>query len=228
MTLQELLTQYGAISFEKQQFLGKLLGENPPDWLFSMTDGTLSFEKMYTLKIQLLGTESDVTNSWLWAWANEGSNIPPHLLKVANLMREYGKQQGIATFTSKEAVAMNNLFQGHNLSLVASGISGANAYYRGPYEGGALFMIITDERFPVDTRHPIQRIVITFPQFLQAYGYLNHKAALMAYCVAHEIPMNIEEKSLTAEHSDCTKLTATFDEQGRLGKLTTTLKPSKD
>lgn len=226
MNLQGLLTRYGAIAFEKQLYLGTLLGDNPPDWFFNMTEGTLAFEKMFTFKIQLLGTEAHDSNTWLWAWANEGSNIPPDLLKVVQQLRDMGKEYNIEAFTSKQAVEMTDQFQGHNLSLIASGISGANAYYRGPYDGGALFMIIEDDKYPVDTRHPMQRIAFTFPQFIQSYAYLNHEDALVDYCLAHQLLVTVGEKKLTAEHSDNTTLTATFDEQGRLSEITTTLKPT--
>ena len=32
--------------------------------------------------------------------------------------------------------------------MIASGVCDADAYYRGPYEGGAAFLLIKDERFP--------------------------------------------------------------------------------
>jgi hypothetical protein len=58
MTLQELLTQYGAVAFEKQQFLGILLGKNAPGWYYDMDKGTVTFGKLVTFKMQIIGSEA--------------------------------------------------------------------------------------------------------------------------------------------------------------------------
>lgn len=224
MNLTKLLTKHGARSWEKQMYLGKLLGDNPPDWFFSMSDGTLSFGRLFTFSIQLLGTESSLSDTWLWAWANAGSNIPPHLLLAAQQMREYGRQHKISAFTIPKRQRLSQQFHGHNLCMIASDICGAKAYYRGPYEEGALFLLIHDEDYPEDTRHPILRIAFYFPEYIQHNPVPDHAASLQAYCQSHGLNVIEGKVSLTAEHSDGNTLTATFDNAKRLTRIQTTVK----
>lgn len=63
-----------AISFGKQLFLAELVGSS--DWHFDMPSGLLSFSDKYQWHAQILGTEADDSQTWLWAWANEASSIP--------------------------------------------------------------------------------------------------------------------------------------------------------
>ena len=132
------------VSYDKQDRLADLIGQDA--WQFEVGSGLLSFGNQYHWQTQLLGTESEASRTWLWAWANVESNIPDHLLAVSLALKAHGEQYGIPELTEPQ-VSLDQI-DGHTLALFASGICEANAYYRCPYEGGALFVMIVDENFP--------------------------------------------------------------------------------
>lgn len=170
-------SSHAAPSFGEQLHLSSLVGEC--DWHFDVSTGLLSYGNQYCWHTQLLGTESEVDGSWLWAWANTASNIPAQLLVASLALKAYGEQHGIPELTTPQLPL--DQIDGHTLSLLASGICEANAYYRCPYEGGALFVLIMDENFPQCPDPPIQRIATVFPQAIAALAIPDHRLALAGY-----------------------------------------------
>lgn len=223
-SMDDLMIRYGAIAWEKQLFLSEQLGENPPSWQFTMSDGKLRFEDKFAFDIQLLGTESEATQTFLWAWSNDASNIPDALLTAANELKK--KLADDEIFTNADPFPTNEQTNGHRLAMIASTVLGANAYYRGPYEGGALYMLIFDDAFPQDTRKPIQRIATGFAQFIQSVQIFDHKQALRYYAQAHQLNISTSEegKHLILEQADGERLQASFDVQNRLTQITTITK----
>lgn len=225
-SIDEMILRYGALAWEKQLFLQDLLGENPPNWAFNMDDGTLGFGDLYQFKIQLLGTESEATGTWLWAWANDASQIPADILKESLRLRDHEAVADISIFQHADAFSLNDQSSGHRLTMIASGLLGANAYYRGPYDGGALYMLIFDPNYPADTRKPTQRVAFAFPQFIQNVQVFDHKAAFQHYAEASGLTVESTEgeQNLIATGADGDSVRATFDVQKRMTQLTTILK----
>jgi len=75
----------GPAAFVRQEHLSEVVGER--DWAFSMDDGTLSFGDDLQFPVQVLGTESESSGTWLWAWANEASGLPDTLLEAVSTLR---------------------------------------------------------------------------------------------------------------------------------------------
>jgi hypothetical protein len=200
------------------------------DWNLDLASGFLSFSDKYRWQTQLLGTVSDSSNDWLWAWANIQSNISDHLLEACRALKAYGEQHGIPELTMPH-LSLDQV-DGHTLALLASGICEANAYYRCPCEGGSLYILIMDENFPKCSEPLLQRIASAFPQAISNLDIPDHKLALTSYldhcCLVYE---QDGEKLVVKENGEPV-LTATFDELNRLTNLevrlnadTTTAKP---
>lgn len=225
-SIDELMLRYGAIAWEKQLFLQDVLGDNPPDWSFDMASGTLAFGDQHAFKIQLLGTVSEETATWMWAWANDASQIPDGLLSAAQRLRDHQAVADISIFQHAEPFALNDQTSGHRLTMIASGLLGANAYYRGPYEGGALYMLVIDPDFPADQRNPAQVVASSFPQFIQNVQVFDHKLAFRHYAEAKGLSVETTEgeMNLIATAPDGNSVRATFDVQKRMKQLTTILK----
>ena len=205
-----------APSFDKQLHLSELVGEE--DWHFDMTSRSLlSFGDRYAWRVQLLGTESEETQTWLWAWANEVSKIPPPLLQAALQLKAFGEEQQIPEL----ATPMFPLegIDGHFLAMIASGVCHANGYYRCPYDGGAAFLLIQDENFPKNTETPLQRIASVFPQAIASIDIPNHRDALAGYLEHYGLVGEAEDDMLVVREDGEAVLTAVFDVIERLAKL---------
>ena len=147
---------------------------------FDVPTGTLSFGTTHRWHAQILGTESHETNTWLWAWANTGSNLPFALIQASLQMKQLGEQQQIPELTEPQ-IPLTDEINGHVLSMIASGVCDADAYYRGPYDGGAAFLLIKDAKFPPSKEPPLARLAHFFPQAISAFSIPDHRLALTSY-----------------------------------------------
>jgi hypothetical protein len=215
-------TQYVASSFDKQLQLAHLVGE--VSWQLSLDSGLLSVGNRYCWRIELLGTLSESDGTWLWAWANDASNIPAHLLVASLAFKAYGEQHGIPELTTPQLPL--DQIDGHTLALFASGICEANAYYRCPYEDGALFLLIMDDTFPKCTDPPLQRVATVFPQAIASLEIPDHKLALTGYLDHYSLSYEQDGDKIVVKENGEAALTATFDEQNRMTNLEAKLKPT--
>ena len=215
-----LKTEKIICSLEKQISLSDLVGVL--GWSYDLATGELSFGNQHHWHSQLLGTESQSSNTWLWAWANTESNIPAHLLVASLVLKAYGVQHGIPELTTPQLPL--DQIDSHTLALFASGICEANAYYRCPYEGGALFVLIMDDNFPKCTDPPLQRIATVFPQAIASLEIPDHRLALAGYLDHYGLGHEQDGGKIVVKEDGEAALTATFDEQNRLTKLEAKLK----
>ncbi len=74
-TEQELIERYGGIALDKQIDFGEIIGNN--NWNVDMQQGIISFGLNLVFPIQVLGTIAHSSQTWLWAWANTMSGLPP-------------------------------------------------------------------------------------------------------------------------------------------------------
>jgi hypothetical protein len=178
MELNSLFLQHVAASYDKQMALGDLIKGN--DWQFDMGTQSLSFGSKIRFKIQVIGTESTHSHTWLWSWANEASGIPAPMLKASEALRAYGQKNSLREFT-QASFELSHAANGHIVSMIASGLCNGDAYYRGPYDGGALFMLIRDDHYPHQTINPANRVSTLFPQLVATMPISNHRQAFLHY-----------------------------------------------
>lgn len=214
-----LLTRHIAASFDKQLHLMELVAGL--DWQIDVTSGVLSFGDRYNWRIQLLGTESEESGTWLWAWANTASGLSSDLLSSARALLILGQLREIAELTQPELSLLN--VDVHSLAMIASGLCQANGYYRAPYDGGALFVLIHDETFPTARPLPLARICSVFPQAISSVSIPDHRLALSAYLEYYGLHGKDENGRLVVVQEEQTVLTAEFDEQNRLLELNVTI-----
>lgn len=77
--ISRLLMEHGLPALDKQLHLNDLVGE--ADWLVNQDAGTITFGGEKVCPAQVLGTQSDASGTWQWAWANP--RVPEHVTKDA-------------------------------------------------------------------------------------------------------------------------------------------------
>lgn len=116
------------------------------DWFVDFSAQTLSFGED-AFPVQFIGSESSVSNSWMWGW-NNINNFDSQIISLANEARSLGERWGLKALTTK-SFELNDTYNAHSLAIVTTGISKGNyCYYIGPHENGAAVMAvpIRDER----------------------------------------------------------------------------------
>lgn len=217
-TFDELYTEFVMSSFERQLQLADLHGSD--SWDFDMDRGEILFNDAVPYKVQILGTESEESRTWLWAWANTASQIPESLLRAAGDLRSFGAEHGIAELT-EEKLPLDRA-DGHTIALVGLGLCNAQAYYRCPYDGGAMFVLITDESLPVKADKSLLKVSLRIPQAITDLEIPDQKAATIAYCRRRGIAFEEHDNGLNVTDGQST-LTIEFDELKRLTGISGTL-----
>lgn len=217
------LTDYASyhipFALDRQLLVADLVGAL--DWAYSMEAGILSFGNRFHWQAEVLGTESEQSGTWLWAWANDASNIPADQHAASRKLKALGEEHGIVELTAP-IVPLHHA-SGHAFASIAVGEGLGKAYYRAPYEGGAAFLLITDERLQLHVEEPLQRILTVFPQAISSVELADHREALRGYLEHYGFEPEIENRALLLRQYGREVLRAEFDTDGRLRELKGTL-----
>lgn len=211
-----LFSLHAIAAFQKQRHIAKLVGKL--DWGFAMDSGLLSFSGKHHFATQVLGTESEGAQTWLWAWANTGSGIPAPLLKAALKLKEIGAQRGLISFAAPEMPL--SMADGFVYAMIASGLFGLAGYYRGTYDGGGIYLLITDPRFPAVPAPDGPTALTTITQAIAALAIDDHQRAIAGYFRWLGWPCTAADGRMRAVAPDGQALMAGFDDQGRMSSLT--------
>ena len=218
-TLADLLCRHGAASLDKQDALAQVVGDL--DWAVDLSAGTITFGECHTFGIQLLGTESWEDDTWLWSWANEASGLPPAVVEWARQVREYGLENGVRELEMSQFGL--DLANGHTLSMVASGLCGADAYYRGPYGAGAAFLLLTAPEIREEMPLSLVRMARLFNTFIGRFS-CDHREALRAYAAYKGFLCEDQGDELLGTSAQGSSLRAAFDAQGRMTEMSLDMK----
>lgn len=174
-----------------------------------------------TYHITLLGTESYIDNTWLWAWANPGE-FSPSLYPEASNFQLLGAQKQIHEF--QEALLPittpeyggTRVLDGRVISAIASVFHQPSCcYYKAPYEQGAAYLLLHD--VPKDVFQPfqIQEVMNGIWEIIQLY-HINHRSSIKSFGIqtrnkieetAHELCLLLQDDVLhiTMDEQDCIK-----------------------
>ncbi len=223
-----LLVEYAAAAFDKQLRIADFLGEGW-SWQLDTTSGVLTITQKgggkILMPVQILGSESQHAGTWLWSWANEESALPPKMVAAALALRRFGETNGIREFTEPEIPV--DYLPGDVISMVGVGLSDSCGYFRGPYDGGAVFLLIEQIPGMTEPPHPVARISTVFPQVLSALPIPNHEKAFDSYVRYYHFETRSEPGCVIATHAQFGELIGEFDELHRMTNLKGTAKPLK-
>lgn len=201
------------------------LVKDEPDWYVDFEKGALTLGK-YEFRVQFLGSESYVSNSWLWGWENV-NGFPDNLLGQAHIARTYGQTWGLEPLMYAQC-ELNDTFNGHNFSMVVCGaLAEDRCYYRCPTAGGqgAAFVALCEA--PGELFRAVDGITFinSVSQCIQQF-YLDHKIFVEAFLRWNKTPFDWSGDTLTA-HFDA-DVAVEFEQAGenyRIKNLSQTVKP---
>ncbi len=106
------------------------------------TKGTLVFTDdsghKVSCTVQVVGTFSTASQTWLWSWASPWVTDP--LKKDSEVVREFGRTNGVEKLTSEKWSATEA--DGWAMAAVAARLAGAESVYRLPNRDAYIFMLI--------------------------------------------------------------------------------------
>jgi Family of unknown function (DUF6882) len=207
------LENYGLLSLEKQDKLADVIGEHTYE--IDLDDGTIRFDSA-EFPFQVLGTESDNTLTWLWAWAEEQTEIQENLITTSRTLRDWGEKEDLPElFTPSVDLG---LVDGLAFALIASEVCKASCFYHDVYEGGSLFILLFDNRIDSQPSCNLTRLSKQFLNLISLYE-LNHKNALLSYLNAKGLSPVSEGAQITCKLETGELLNAEFDVAGGLTSL---------
>lgn len=210
--LTNYLEKYLLLSLEKQMKLARLIeGQMIADVDFDA--GKLRFSEGPEFRFQVLGTESDNTLNWLWAWADEQEDIRPELITSSLQMKAWGEKAGIPEFIAP-SVDLEKA-DGHVLSLISSGVCEASCYYQDSYDGGASFLLLFGGELE---RQPGFDVAGLYRQFSDLAGLyeLNHRNAFVSYLRSKGLLITEQGTVMDLELDSGEQVRLEFDQAGRL------------
>jgi len=202
---------FALAALEKQDGLIRRLGEHIAD--LDLDTGMARFNAERAFPFQLLGTESDNSLTWLWAWADEQPEVSEELLRSARELKAWGAREGVTEFTVPSLDL--NRADGTMLSLIASGVSSASGYYRDYYDGGTLFILLFGA--DGDSRPEFDRagLIRAMRDLVSRYDF-DHRKALLSYFKMKSLPFSDSGDAVNAELAGGDRLVALFDDAGQV------------
>ena len=212
-TKKELIERFGGEGLDKQLDLVGIIGVKR--WCTNLEKAEISFGENLVFPIQVIGTFSHSSGTWLWAWANKEFDFLTNIKQHALELKKYGEE-------NKIDLLIDGKFSGqksdmHLIGLIASGIFTSSGYYIA--NDGDTSMVITIKSKKIDRarKDNHQRIFTVFPQLISLFE-MNHNSVFINYLIARGYTISESKQTLMGTKNG-NVITAKFDEQSRLIKL---------
>ena len=208
-TINEYFEQCALISLEKQAKFDRLIGEHSPE--FDLDEGILKIDNDLALPFQVLGTQSDNTLTWLWAWSEEHADVQPDQITTALQLKEWGLKNGIEEFCMPEVDIERA--DGMMISLIATEVCKASCYYRDAYEGGAVFVLLSGSGIDRQPAFELSGFLRAFTDLASRYD-LNHRNVLRSYLRMKGLPFVEDGAMITGKLESGEELRMEFGGSG--------------
>ncbi len=221
-TFQDHFSDHAASAFARQMALGDVIGDR--SWGLDLQRGTLRFGDDLEYPVQLLGTHASGPGTWLWVWANAQSNIPEQLTEAALRARQRGEAEQIEAFTAP-SLQLDEALTDHMIAMTCGGLEGGRCYYRAPYDGGALFVLLDgvppEVQAPVALSHAPTVLMQVVSQF-----DVDHRRMVTSFLRQQGLEAtSTSATAICAERAGEGHLDISFDELGRISNVKGQLLP---
>ena len=109
-------------------------------WAADLVAGTIAFKLpdsvVATAPIQVVGTYNTADGTFLWGW--DHPSVPVPLREHAQMARDWGRENGLASFTERSVPCDEQAAWG--FAAVANRLASSNGVYRGPAGVALVFM----------------------------------------------------------------------------------------
>jgi hypothetical protein len=219
-SFEDYLADHAGSSFARQLALADYLGNG--EWGADLEQGVFTYTPDKTFSLQVLGSESHISNTWLWAWANTQSDLPPALLRDVEAIKKHGEKNG-ATFLTTRSLELDAM-SGHAIAMICSGLAGGKCYYRGPYDDGAAYLLL--DGVPASVTAPVapERAITVINEVISQFE-VNHRRAVESFLAQQGYRLDRADDTSSAIAPSGSVLNLRFDDRGLLLEMTGTLQP---
>ena len=168
------------------------------NWNVDFATGKLMFGNR-SYPVQFLGSESNSSNTWKWGFDNI-NGFSDCVVKLANETKSIGEKWNLKPLYIAD-FELDDTYNGHNLAIVACGISNNNyCYYKGPYSGGAVLMAFSDVPNSVFNPVAVNEFVSITMNCIQNFTF-EHKIFIESFLYWNKTKYNWEGKTIVADFS---------------------------
>lgn len=187
------------------------------DYQLDMERGTVVFtqlrwfsRKKLELRFQLLGSQSAVSGTWLWAWANDSTDIPAPLLSTARKIRALGEKHHIPELTkpSFDGAIVDPLI----LAQVCAGLSHC-VCCRANYQDGAQFFLVESAPAEVFVPAPLERILSILTEFAALNYVLDWRLVAQHVFRSQQLEVDNQSQAIVGRRGG-SSITISLDDAG--------------
>ncbi|OXB12680.1 DUF6882 domain-containing protein [Flavobacterium reichenbachii] len=210
----DFLEKFGAVALEKQRNLFEVTGDL--SWNVNMDTEEITFGDNLTFPIQVLGSFSHSSETWLWIWENKAGGYAESVMKQALLLKQYGEENNIDLLTVGKFDAVENDL--HLIGMIAVEMFNASGYYLGNYGQGTMVVSIKSDTIDKVESEDFARILTVFPELISTFEIQNHKNAFTNYLSQKGYELTSNGDEIKAEKNG-NVINAVFNEDNLLTKL---------
>jgi hypothetical protein len=218
--LREALSTYAGMAWDRQLDFADKVGERP--WSADTAQGLIAFGDDLRFRMQVLGSYSFQSGTWLWIWAHTQAEVAPAFTEVARQLQGFGAAKNLALFTDpRTALRQEDL---HVIGLIAAGADNSAGYYLGNYGDGILLALIDpDHGLPTTAPKP-ERVPTVVSQLISDFE-LDHRVLLQHYLAAKGFSVQETGSRITGQHG-ANRIVADLDSLGRISAVSGSLGPA--
>ena len=210
----DFLEQFGAAALEKQRNLYEITGDL--SWNVDMDKEEITFGEHLTFPMQVLGSFSNSSETWLWIWDNKAGGYAESVMKQALLLKQYGEENNIDLLTVGKFDAVENDL--HLIGMIAVEMFNGSGYYLGNYGQGTMVLTIKSDLIDRVESEEFSRILTILPDLFSTFEIQNHKNAFTNYLTQKGYKLTSNENEIKAEKNESV-INAVFNEDNLLTKL---------
>ncbi|WDF65091.1 DUF6882 domain-containing protein [Flavobacterium sp. KACC 22763] len=210
----DFLEKYGASALEKQRNLYAVTGGL--SWNVNMDAEEITFGDDLTFPMQVLGSFSHSSETWLWLWDNKAGGYAESVMQQALSLKKYGEENNIDLLSVGKFDAVPNDL--HLIGMVATTMFNLSGYYLGNYGQGTMVVTLKDDSIDNTESEEFSRILTVFPELISTFEIQNHKNAFTNYLSQKGFELSSNGNEVKAE-KDGKIINATFNENNLLVDL---------